>query len=98
MKKLLFIFTLAAICTVATSSFNPAQSANYGLNQTFTVATINSVNAPEDVKKVDKKKKQTATTSCCPAKTEKAECTEAQQKNCAAAKVTCTEEKKCTKK
>lgn len=98
MKKLLFIFLLAAISTLATSSFKPIQSANNDSKQTVHVAAAVSTDAPEDVKKDDKKKKQSTATSCCPAKTQKAECTEVQQKNCAASKTNCQEVKKCPKK
>ncbi len=98
MKKLLFIFTIAAICTVATSSFKPIQSADNDSKKTILVVADDLPETPEDVKKDEKKKKQTTTTSCCQAKTQKAECTEAQQKNCVAPKSNCAEVKKCPKK
>ena len=98
MKKLLFIFTLAAICAVTTSSFKPAQSANENLKQTLVVASAQDIDSPEDVKKDEKKQKQAATSSCCQAKAEKPACTEKQQKSCAASKVECPAAKKSEKK
>lgn len=98
MKKLLFIFAMAAICTFATSSFNTAQSANEFVNQTIVTDVTGAVNSPEDVKKDDKKQKPATSGSCCAAKEQKAECSEKQQKSCAASKVNCQEAKKCEKK
>lgn len=98
MKKLLFIFTLAAICAVTTSSFTTVQSADEYSEQTHVVVSAQDVDSPEDVKKDKKKQKQAATTSCCQAKAEKPECTEKQQKSCAASKVECPAAKKSEKK
>jgi hypothetical protein len=98
MKKLLFIFTLAAICTVLTSSFKPIQSANDGFKQTILVVADDLTEAPEDVRKEEKKKKKSPAPACCLAKTQKVECTEAQQNKCAAVKPNCPVEKKCPKK
>lgn len=98
MKKLLFIFALAAISAIATSSFNPAQSANEYFEQTLVSASALDVDSPEDVKKDKKKQKQTATSGCCQAKAQKAECTEKQQKSCATTKATCPAAQKSEKK
>ncbi len=98
MKKLLFIFALAAISAITTSSFKPAQSANEAPAQTVVVALNDAIYSPEDVKKDDKKQKQAKTGSCCQAKAQKAECPEAQQKNCAASKPECPAAKKSEKK
>ncbi len=105
MKKLLFIFTLAAICAFATSSFKTVQSANDEVTQTLVISSENVFNTPEEVKNDEKKKKQTVTSNCCPAKTQKTECTEAKQKictdnkvECPVKKADCPEEKKCPKK
>ncbi len=98
MKKLLFVFSLAFICTVATSSFNTALSANEVLNQTTLVASADADYSPEEVKKEEKKQKQAKTSSCCQAKAEKAECTEKQQKDCPEAKADCPKKDNCKKK
>jgi len=70
---------------------------------TIVADSDDQVNTPEEDKKKDKKKEnvkaKTAASGCCSAKTEvKTGCSEAQQKSCAASKVTCTETKKEEKK
>lgn len=106
MKKLLFVFAMAAICAFATSSFPTVQSANEELKQTLVSASAEDFNVPEGVKKEDNKKKPVVASSCCQAKKEKAECTEAQQKSCTEtqqkacteSKKECPKEVKCSKK
>lgn len=98
MKKLLFIFTLAAICAVTTTSFKSTPPVNEDFKQTLVVVSAYDVDSPEDVKNDKKKQQQAATSSCCQAKAEKPECTEKQQQSCAASKVECPAAKKSEKK
>jgi hypothetical protein len=98
MKKLLFIFSMALICAITTSSFKPVQSAAAEFNQTITEAPTDVVKSSDKKKEDKKKQKKAAVSSCCQAKTQKVECPEAQQKSCAASEVKCQEEKKVEKK
>jgi uncharacterized membrane protein len=59
MKKLLFIFSMALICAITTSSFKPVQSAAAEFNQTITEAPTDVVKS-SDKKKEDKKKQKKA--------------------------------------
>jgi len=103
MKKLLLIFAIATIYAVSASSVKANVVIIEKQEITIVDQADDNVIAPEDDKKKDKKKEnvkaKTATSGCCPSKTEvKTGCSEAQQKSCAASKVTCTETKKEDKK
>jgi hypothetical protein len=98
MKKLFFILALVAVYAVSASSvkINPVADEK---SQITVVADleddVKSTTLEDEKKKKDKKKTKAAATSCCPQKeTVKTGCSTAQQKSCAASKVSCTEVKK----
>lgn len=103
MKNLLLIFAIATLYVVSASS----AKANVVIIEKQEITIVDQADdkviAPEEDKKKDKKKEnvkaKAAASGCCSAKTEvKTGCSEAQQKSCAASKVTCTETKKEDKK
>src|SRR5690554_6584426 len=65
MKKLLFIFALAAICTITTSSFDPLGSSNTMVMQTIANTSRTETGTKEQPTKVNKQKTLDIISQCC---------------------------------
>jgi hypothetical protein len=96
MKKSLFVLAIVAIFAVSASfSFTqPIISENSGIELLVEAENLTKKEVTND-KKAKKKQKETPASSCCSQKEPvKNECSQAQQKSCAASKVACPAEKK----
>jgi hypothetical protein len=101
MKKSLVILAVVAFFALSVSSSFTGPIISENTSVELVAEADNQVNTEivTDDKKDKKKQKATPARSCCSQKEPvKTECSEAQQKSCAASKVTCPAEKKSEKK